>query len=70
MSNLFKKGIALGILVAIVGIIFLFYYRQDTGHYVPMGDSAVLDTKTGTLYLISYSKHRVTPIDVLEEAKK
>ena len=70
MNNKLRNGIALGVLLAIVGIVFLFYYRQDTGHYVPMGDSAVLDTKTGKIYVINAEDKRIFTIDVLEEAKK
>jgi hypothetical protein len=73
MINILKKiALILVVLMALVGIGFLFYSSEDPGRYVEFGGKggAVLDTKTGKIYGLNEDNGTVFIIDVLEEAKK
>lgn len=72
MINILKKiALILVVLMALVGIGFLFYSSEDPGRYVEFGSKggAVLDTKTAKVYVIDGDSKAVFTVDVLEEAK-
>lgn len=74
MSNEFKKKqlLILVLLIALAGIVFLFFGSEDSGRYVEFGGNggAVLDTKTAKVYVLKPVEHKILTVDVLEEAKK
>lgn len=73
MINILKKiALILVVLIALVGIGFLFYSSEDPGRYVEFGSNggAILDTKTAKVYVITPENHKISTVDVLEEAKK
>lgn len=71
MINILKKvALILAVLITLVGIGFLFYSSEDPGRYVEFGSKAeaVLDTKTGKIYIIRGNQKDVLVLDVLKEA--
>lgn len=76
MSNELRNTVlTLLVLVAMVGVVFLFYTRErgEVGRYVPFTTdsprASILDTKTGRVYWFGTKTGKWVIIDVLEVAK-